>query len=452
MSPQIIEGEIIRTNYVSEIKVSNIYKGELKAGQTIKTELDLYRKPIGQNFYSASRMQEGDKVFLFLDPTKDIPVWSGVKLIINDKVVGFSQYYGNPGPYVAESFGIETNTLIPTVAEFRQKIQDSISRTDKWKSLLDRPASNDDIPALLQLLRERGETLKGGRDEISEIICSHLADLHNVDALVEVLHGTNFGWGYYSIGRGFGTPAGREFLLTNILNKNQPIAERRKYAGVLWLAGEVYFSTNNGSSWNASDRAAIKSNGHYLKRLAQIAAFNDLDPELRLDLIKFFQNLPYNFDADIPAVTEDMEDAESVLKWYLAKTTSEDLKYELEVALTKNRDESQLDTNWPPIVSILTPRNPQDNYHAPQSRLSFAYNLIRVREGSWNTRVAFVNTKTGHKWTASSSKSFEGRGQAGGTDEVTLPENLPHGHYRVFYEFLENGKVICTSHYFETDL
>jgi hypothetical protein len=76
---------------------------------------------------------------------------------VGEKALNFFQY-NNPGPYVAILNGAVTNTAIPTVTKFREQIQESIQRMEKWKPLLEREATVQDIPALLQILRERNQT------------------------------------------------------------------------------------------------------------------------------------------------------------------------------------------------------------------------------------------------------------------------------------------------------
>jgi len=67
------------------------------------------------------------------------------------------------------------------------------------------------------------------------------------------------------------------------------------------------------------------------------------------------------------------------------------------------------------------------------------------------TTVAFVNMKTDQRWTALSKLFFHGDGMES-PGYVVVPDDMPHDRYKVFYEFMANGKVENTSHYFEADL
>lgn len=474
MSPQIIEGELgseHRTNNftVWNIKVSKVHNGILKVGQTVEvTALDFFRKPAGEPYSNTERLKEGDKLFLFLDRAKDTPLYnvpkdteiywpvpSGVRLVMGAKAVGFSQYYGNPGPYVAESFGAETNTAIPTVTELRGQIRESAPRTDKWKLLLNREASTDDIPQLLQLLIERRSHKEWrDRDDVAETICVRLANLHDFSALAEALRGPNHWYESSVLGRGFGTPAGREFLLATVADEGKAIGERIQYANLLTEAGGTYrskFQDISANSWRLTD-SATNSSGHYLKRIAQLATRDGANPDLQLALLKFFQRQNPGGNVKDPALTEDIKDADTILESFLKRTAAEDVKYELEMALNAHHDASSV-LNSTPIISILRPRNPRDNYKAPQGRLSFEYNILTLREGTWTTRVALVDVKSGRKWNAPTTKNITKAGtQSQGSDEIALPTDLPHSHYHVFYEYVENGNIVSSSHFFETDL
>jgi len=165
MSPQIVEGQLggeHRTNNVTvrQFKISTVHKGNLKAGQTIDvTALDFYSVS-SNSFWGNDKLKEGDKLFFFGDRARntflyDIPTnaeiyWpapSGIRFIAGGKALNFFQY-DNPGPYVAILGGAATNTAIPTVTEFREQIRESIAQMDKWKPLLERESTIQDVPAL----------------------------------------------------------------------------------------------------------------------------------------------------------------------------------------------------------------------------------------------------------------------------------------------------------------
>ena len=166
MSPQIVEGTLggqHRTNNFScwEIEISGVHKGILKVQHSVDiTALDFFRVS-SNGFWNSDPLKEGAHLFLFLGRAKstflyDIPAnaeiyWpapSGVRLVVGEKVVGFSQY-NNPGPYLAVLNGAATNTAVPTVPEFREQILKSISRVEKWRPLLEGKPTTNDLPLLL---------------------------------------------------------------------------------------------------------------------------------------------------------------------------------------------------------------------------------------------------------------------------------------------------------------
>jgi len=144
MSSDIVEGELVR-NYTeynvesAEIKVTAAFMGAFTPGQSVAvTALDFYRIQDEKMNLNSNKLQIGDKFFIFLTKAKktflyDIPedaeiYWtapSGLKLILDDKVIGFSQIE-NPGPYVSPTPKFEPKTPYPTPEEYRAQIQASI--------------------------------------------------------------------------------------------------------------------------------------------------------------------------------------------------------------------------------------------------------------------------------------------------------------------------------------
>lgn len=252
MSPQIVEGQLggeHRTNNVTawRFRISAVHKGSLKAGQSIDvTALDFYRVS-SNSFWGNEKLKKGDRLFLFFDRAKktflyDIPVdaeiyWpapSGVRLIIGEKALGFSQY-NNPGPYLAILQGAATNTAIPTVAKLREQIRESIPRTEKLRPLLEREATPRDIPALLQILRERSKTANRlgffGRDQFTEKVCNHLVALHDIPALTNALEiNDKLSW---ALAGGFDSVAGRQFLWSRIADEEHRLETRINWANFL---------------------------------------------------------------------------------------------------------------------------------------------------------------------------------------------------------------------------
>jgi hypothetical protein len=448
MSPQIVEGKLgseHRTNNVTvrELKISAVHKGILKAGQSIDvTALDFYR--VSKNgFWGNDQLKEGDKLFFFFDRARntflyDIPkdaeiYWaapSGVRLVVGEKAVGFNQYE-NPGPYLAILEGVATNTAIPTVENLRGQIHESMARVEKWRPLLEREATTNDIPALLEILRV--EKYFGGYaapQSITAIVCNHLVGLHDISALTNALNiNDKLSW---ILNGGYDSLAGRQFLWSKIADETQPIEVRIKWANFLSKAGEGDLEE------------------HQLKRIAEFAVRPNQDQKLQAILLDSLQQLQnwwrFTHAGNVPdADTQTgINEAASILKSFSEKMDSEEIKYKIDLVLAEFNGEKD------GIISILR----FGNYDASARRLNYHYDILVWKGANLTAEIAFQNVETGQKWNmpANLDVKLTDHEQAGGIKDVTLPKDLPSGHYRVFYEFLQEGKVVCTSHYFETDL
>ncbi len=122
LSEEIVESRIARSYSsngwdVTEVKVARVYRGTIARGGTIRVQgLCGYKKPKPERLdRNPVALQDGDRLILFLanarstlpakmSEGKDIyqPVRSGVKMVFDGRVVGFSQL-SNPGPTVLET-------------------------------------------------------------------------------------------------------------------------------------------------------------------------------------------------------------------------------------------------------------------------------------------------------------------------------------------------------------
>jgi hypothetical protein len=448
MSPHIVEGKLgaeYRTNnvMVSDFKISAIHEGNLKVGQTIQvTALDFY-SVADKGFRGGRKLRSGDQFLLFGDRAKntflyDIPedaeiYWpapSGVWLIVGEKALDFWQE-SNPGPYVAVLDSAATNTAIPTVVELQMQIRRSLKRVEKWRPLMERDATANDIPALLDILRvekEIGRYVAPG--SITAKVCSHLVALHDVSALTNALNiNDKLSW---ALGGGFDTPLGRSFLWSKFADEKQSIEERVKWANILQKAGEGY------------------PEEHQLKRIAEYATRTKVDQRLQAILLDSLQQLQnwwrFTHVGNGPDATiqSGVDEATSVLKSFYQKTDSEELKYKIDLILAEFNGEKE------GIISILR----FGNYDAGARRLNYHYDILVWKGTNLTTQIAFQNVTTEQKWNvpANLNVKLTDHEQSGGIKDIILPKDLPDGRYRVFIEFLQEGKVVSVSHSFETDL
>jgi hypothetical protein len=447
MSPQIVEGKLgaeSRANNVtvSDFKISAVHEGNLKVGRTIQvTALDFYRVA-GKGFWNGRKLRSGDQFFLFGDRAKkaflyDIPddaeiYWpapSGVWLVVGEKALDFWQF-DNPGPYVAVLDGTATNTAIPTVVELQMQIRRSLKRVEKWRPMLEREATTNDIPALLEILRtERNIVRYIPPGSITAKACSHLAAMHDISALTNALDINDKL--FWALSSGFDCLAGRQFLWSKIADEKQPIDERIKWANFLSKAGEG------------------NQEEHQLKRIAEFAVRHNQDQKIQAILLDSLQQLQnwWRFthrgngpDATIQA---GVDEATSVLKSFHEKTDSEDLKHKIDLILEEFSGEKEA------IISILS----FGSYDASARRLKYNYDISTWKSTNMTTEIVFHNVNTGNKLKMPANLDLEPAysGNSGGIKDVTLPKDLPNGRYRVFYEFSHDGKVVSASHSFETD-
>ena len=139
-------------------------------------------------------------------------------------------------------------------------------------------------------------------------------------------------------------------------------------------------------------------------------------------------------------ILQDRKEAGTILTRLAVETDSEKVKYEIDLVL-------------PALgFSPLSSRNCllELDHYEPLTRKLYMRCHISGVAGMNPIPIAFVKVKTGQKWNAQSMLYFHGD-ETESPSEVVVPTDLPHGHYRVFYEFMEDGKVKSTSHYFEVD-
>jgi hypothetical protein len=455
MSPQIVEGTLggeHRTGnvIVSDFTISAVHKGSLTVGQTIQvTALEFY-SVAEKGFGHWRKLKDGDRFFFFGDRARntflyDIPTnaeiyWpapSGVWLVDGEKALDFYQYM-NPGPYVATLEGAATNASVPSVDELRMRIRRGIQREKEWRTLLERNATTNDIPRLLEILRKE-KAARNGREgpygyispnSIAEMACKHLVALHDVSSLTNALNIDDKLFG--ALGPGFDSPDGRRFLWSKIMDEKQSIDERVKWTGILRMAGEG------------------TPEEHQLKRIAEYATQTNQNQRLQsalLDSLQHVQNwwrFTHGGNAPDASIQSGVDEATTILKSFYEKTDSEEARYKIDLIFEGFSGEKD------GIISILRFRS----YDTSARRLNYSYD-IRVWNGTnLATQIVFQNATTKQRFTMPVALKYELRGQGSSFEikDVVLPKDLPNGHYQVFYEFLHDGKVVYTSHYFEADL
>ena len=142
-------------------------------------------------------MEDGQRIVLFLDGRPHQPYFlypeaskspfavppSGVYLI--DAYEHVHEYYqqNNPGPYVAQGYRFfleasvptkEEDLALPSLQEVRARMLASLKWVQPIRTLLDKVATRDDVPALIKLLDERSKAHKGCGIEMGDAILERL--------------------------------------------------------------------------------------------------------------------------------------------------------------------------------------------------------------------------------------------------------------------------------------
>jgi hypothetical protein len=335
LADHIVEGEVVRDyevqvqwKHLIEVKVTATYAGGLKAGQIVLVDVGSYTVP-PSDFENAHEIVAGEMLFLFLKRVADLPrklkekqvfapAGSGMTFVVNDKIWDYYRLW-HPGIDSGEG------KLIETADDLRQSIKQSIPKVAAWRLEFKAPARKKDIPRLLELLEARSH-VRGrdwdGDDIIAQIVSVRLATLHDSPSLAKAMS-INAG-NPDVLAKGFGTPEGREFLLTSICDQKLPLERRREFVVALQGAGGIYDGTLTDiepHSYFNRGKPGPK-NSSYITRLAQLAAPGSLGDDLTNDVLKGLPHLAIS-GSGAPEVKADMNDAcEVLVQLYNEESTS----------------------------------------------------------------------------------------------------------------------------------
>ena len=346
LSTDVVEAEIIRNDLGQvEVKVALVHKGDLKAGQNVAVAgCDFYRK-LGKDILEWLPLAAGDRLVLFLarastpgDRVTYLPQPGGMMLFVGDHLHGFSQWV-NPGPYVAGLPSNDGADESPTVEQFQQRLRDSLRDTRKWVELVEAKPDHLDVERLTKLLAARSGRADGTRDHFSERICVRFAESHDLGILSRALPLTD-NHGRAILQRGFGTPAGRDWLLAKVADANEPMPARILYSYALCGAGAVYRSTFTGisaTSWRP-EGDPDEGNSGYLTRIAKTARALGPQEALCRNLLEcldyFAQGIVQNKPVPLMA---DLRGAFVELAEFHRMNPSEELRFAIEKATRWDR-------------------------------------------------------------------------------------------------------------------
>jgi hypothetical protein len=494
-SDQIVEGEVLQADKVQwrnnvQVKITAVDAGTLQPGQVFTWELGIYRKDMADN-----ELTVGDKLFLFLAPpdpgfwnhgsksnpdTKNLtPIASGLKLVVDDQTYGVMQF-GNPGPYQfmvsATPWGGDGGHTSPggpalTVAQLREAIADSEKKSVAWHAWFKTDPTPEEIPRLLALLRERAAATPLNIpdfqywDVIEQTAQERLAKLHAYAALYQALllhpKGPFMPFGT-SLSQGFGTPAGREFLLRTIADPAEPRDHR------LILAESCAGGFNDADYWAKSDDEAgtgVKppedqdpKNHSYLTRIAQLAADTASDPDISCAVLDTLKNQLRNAGSREeragssvprpPDILADRDGALAVLTAYYPTASGEE-RYAIQNAMLAAGAPlpKQIAADRGPVFSVVQadPADyPPDPSAKPALVLRFRTDWLPGSENITSVVLVLQSTTTDKNYVVNLPDKIDlphTHGSEGGNFSVDLPAGVPHGSYKVFMRFLAGDAV-----------
>jgi hypothetical protein len=185
LSTAVIEGNVTAdevVDYVDKLtlKVTHVYAGDIKEGQSVVVGLSAYSKVSEDPFAGYTRFGKGDHLILFIQPATNrdwkadnIPYWpvpSGLKLIDGANATGVQQMM-NPGPYV-------NSVKEGNSGDLKEKVADAVKWAAQFK--LDLEKNRKNAAWLLEQLKARPEIKRnafGIRDEIAVTLCEAIAEL-----------------------------------------------------------------------------------------------------------------------------------------------------------------------------------------------------------------------------------------------------------------------------------
>jgi hypothetical protein len=472
MAEHVVEGDVTRSDSPAgaqanvRVRVIASYGGGLAAGQDVIVEgMYLYRKTNGP-------LTAGDRLFFFLVRDREIvprgdpmfsPVPDGLKLVVADEVYGFSQR-SNPGPYECDMRPSPDNPPPEPAGDFRNAIKASETRVTGWRRHLVGPSGVDAIPSLLSILKARAPIATASplsRDAIATDASIRLANLHDPPSLYEAL-GTSPSE-LPITARGFGTPEGRDCLVSKVTEGSLPVPQRARVAAALADAGDIYRSRfrNITSAGYQAEGTPDYQNSLYLTKIAKAIDSVATEDRLAIPLLTALQRYASQSTSRRSSeVQSDLDQAALVLeRTYLRIGLSEQTRYRIETVMV---------AIGPAAYERLRSKC------GPVPAIAFLADLARVGgpvsgtigvgyEVNWTTKATHVDAvclvmeplgKGSPYVLATRAAAFRHVSQLGdsGFERVVLPENLAAGRYRIFFRLFEANKVVGESHCFEATL
>ena len=496
MSEAVVEGTIIREKDAdqreqSRLKAVKVYKGDFKKDDIIKVSMSSYRKPVTQDVFGKSlHLETGDRVIAVLvnvqwsPPRPDVfqPIGSGVRFISNGKVIGFSQAH-SLGPALLQS-DERYSKYWTTVDTFKTDLEKSMEKVRPIEEKFRAEFSEKDVDWLMNLLRERSpedSTRPQYIDRICELACERIARIQDPEVSARALRYAKSWSGVSAIRRSFGTPRGRDFLLSVIADPDEQMDKRVTYAKILADAGESYHRTRTfveqTGGWHTSGKPR-DGNAGYITRIARLALENVEHEELCAALMSSMASFARSIAQEKEKHTSaDMSAAMPILKSIYDSTKSEDAKYHIEMtsAFIDKAAYRRLNCKCGPIVSIMTKLEVYRKDDRERS-LQFGYTVYDfadepieltpyiVLEDTASENVYHLslwehrrhasprNAEGNEETRRNKTRKFDGTVRAGRGYTIILPKHIPSGRYRAYIEYRDGETVVSKGHYLELEI
>lgn len=485
LSSDVVEAEPIsvpgeKSADITNVKVTHVYLGHFHVGDTVKvTAMGFFRieqpsrnmvvlgeggRRIGLGDHLTLFLAKAHSVFLYDVPQDEDIYWpapSGIKILDEGRIKGFEQY-SNPGPYEKEYTTPASLERLPTPEQFHQQLAASIRLVEPLRPLLTKHSTTVDEPALLQVLRQRAQTVfppqSRLRDALSDAACDQIVSLHNLDALADAL-AIKFS---RSLMPPLQNPSGRNFLLRTIGDRRQPPNRR------LGCAKAVYWAF---AWWD------LPSNADYLSRLISLCEAVRDTPDLTATLLNQVDELAMFDHSDAPPAQAYpvIKSGLPTLRKVHKSSTDGAVRFAVEQLFLDTVGYSAYQSLKSPcglILSLTQPADTPPSDPPPTARTLTYLALIRQADspkhnadGSETTTcptdaeitsaLVLVNAKNKKRYTHLPGRETDGQLSDEGerlTMQADLPPDLPHGRYYVFLEFSRPNQPVSTGYGYDANL
>lgn len=445
--------------------VSDTLYGTLKSGdklETLSPFLELFQP-----------MKDGQRVILFLDRRPRPPDFfhpeasrspfavlpSGVYLI--DVYEHVHQYYqiNNPGPYLAEGYHLfielsiptkEQDLALPTLEDVTTRIAMSLKLVKPLRPLLEKAATRQDAPALMNLLDTRSKNRKScNPDAILDRLNDQLRSLEDPEISLKsfalapdwrspiafVNHNGNRDKDY--------TAARVKYLLQTLSDKKKSVSLRVAALEILLNVSKFHGGPHAGPSqalpidneWLADSASEIQSTAKTI--------FDDEseDGHLRSLCLQFIP-------LDQPLMVAHA-------KQIYSKTRSEELRFAIEDLFLKLGDAFYEDLKPPggPIASVVLIAPERGCVKATGDNIAFIETYRERNDfdqlgGVGHQRFVMTNLRTNQRFTPKFNTLSEWRSARNSEMAFEFSQllDIPVGNYTIAPEFSRNDQVFSTGH------